>query len=288
MAKIPAKVASRIKEALKRYQPLVEQAKARDIGEADTSTLVKDILADLFGYDKYSEITAEYQIKSTYCDLAMKVDGKLTVLVEVKSLNTELKEPHVKQAVDYAANQGVEWVLLTNAQSWQLYRVKFSQPIANDLLMTLTFGSLSPKSESDLESLFLLTREAQGKSLLDEYHEQRLALSSYCVGAVVLSEPVINVIRRELKRMSPDVRIESEEIERVLSEDVIKREVLEGEKATDAKRRFSKAAAKALRKTEKESAQMPPLVPDVVVATAIVAVAVAATSSDPKLHPTAP
>ena len=107
MAKIPAKVESRIKEALKRYQPLVEQAKARDVGEADTSTLVKDILADLFGYDKYSEITAEYQIKSTYCDLAMKVDGKLTVLVEVKSLNTDLKEQHVKQAVDYAANQGV-------------------------------------------------------------------------------------------------------------------------------------------------------------------------------------
>ena len=36
MAKIPSKVESRIKEALKRYQPLVEQAKSRDVGEAET------------------------------------------------------------------------------------------------------------------------------------------------------------------------------------------------------------------------------------------------------------
>jgi len=251
MAKIPSRVEARIKDALRRYQPVVENAKARDVGEADTSTLVKDILADLFGYDKYSEITAEYQIKSTYCDLAMKVDGKLAVLVEVKALNTELKEQHIKQAVDYAANQGVEWVILTNAQTWQVYRVSFAQPISHDLLMTLNFGGLSGKAEADMESLFLLTREAQGKSLLDEYHEQRMALSRYCVGAVVLSEAVVSAIRRELKRMSPDVRIDVEEIVQVLTEEVIKREILEGDKAVDAKRRLAKAAAKALRKVEK-------------------------------------
>lgn len=257
MPKIPAKVESRIKDALKRFQPVVEQAKARDVGEADTSTLVKDILAEVFGYDKYSEITAEYQIKSTYCDLAMKVDGKLAMLVEVKALNTELKEHHIKQAVDYAANQGVEWVILTNAQTWQVYRVSFAQPISHDLLMTLQFGALSAKSDADMESLFLLTREAQGKSLLDEYHEQRLALSRYCMGAVVLSEPVLATIRRELKRMSPDVRIEVEEIQRVLADEVIKREVLEGDKATEAKRRLAKAANKALRKSEPDAMQQP-------------------------------
>ncbi len=261
MAKIPSRVEARIKDALRRYQPVVENAKARDVGEADTSTLVKDILADLFGYDKYSEITAEYQIKSTYCDLAMKVDGKLAMLVEVKALNTELKEQHIKQAVDYAANQGVEWVILTNAQTWQVYRVSFAQPISHDLLMTLNFGGLNGKAEADMESLFLLTREAQGKSLLDEYHEQRMALSRYCVGAVVLSEAVVSAIRRELKRMSPDVRIDVEEIVQVLTEEVIKREILEGDKAADAKRRLAKAAAKALRKVEKADETAPGTTP---------------------------
>jgi len=256
MPNIPTKIEARLKEALKRFQPIIEQAKTRDVGEADTSTLVKDILAELFGYDKYAEITAEYQIKGTYCDLAIKIDGKLVLLVEVKAVNLELKEAHVKQAVDYAANQGVEWVVLTNAQTWQLYKVTFGQPITNELLMSLTFCTLNGKVENDLQRLFLLTREAQGKSLLDEYHQQKQALSRYCIGAVLMSEPVTAVIRRELRRLSPDVRIEISEIERVLCEEVIKRDVLESDRAMDAKRKLSKAATKLLRSKSDEVAQV--------------------------------
>ena len=247
MATIPAKVQTRIKEALKRFKPVIEQAKARDIGEADTSTLVKDILAELFGYDKYTEITAEFQIKSTYCDLALKLDGKLALLIEVKAIGLELKETYVKQAVDYAANQGIEWVVLTNAVTWQVYKIGFGKPISNDLLMTLNFLTIDAKSESDLQSLYLLSREAQGKSLLDEYHEQKQALSKYCIGALLLSEPVLAVVRRELKRLSPDVKIELEEIQAVVSQEVIKRDLLEGEKAADASRKIARAANRALR-----------------------------------------
>lgn len=265
MATIPAKVQTRIKEALKRFKPVIEQAKARDIGEADTSTLVKDILADLFGYDKYTEITAEFQIKSTYCDLALRVEGKLALLIEVKAIGLELKETYVKQAVDYAANQGIEWVILTNAVTWQVYKIGFGKPISNDLLMTLNFLTLDPKSESDIQSLYLLSREAQGKSLLDEYHEQKQALSKYCIGALLLTEPVLAVVRRELKRLSPDVKIEIEEIQAVVSQEVIKRDLLEGEKAVEASKKIARAANRALRaKTEKPEPSV--ITPAVVVA----------------------
>lgn len=267
MSNIPSRVETRIRDGLKRFQPVVEQAKARDVGEADTSTLVKDILAELFGYDKYAEITAEYQIKCTYCDLAIKLEGKLALLIEVKAVNSELKESHIKQAVDYAANQGLEWVVLTNAQTWQLYKITFAQPISNELLLSFQFTTLNAKNDSDLEALFLLTREAQGKSLLNQYHQQRQALSRFCIGAVVLSEPVIAVIRRELKRLSPDVRITPEEIEHALREEVIKREVLEGDRAVEAKRKLAKAASKSLRakSAEEEAAEpsTPPAQPDV-------------------------
>jgi predicted type IV restriction endonuclease len=254
MAKIPTKVEARIKDALKRFKPVIEQARARDIGEADTSTLVKDILADLFGYDKYTEITAEYQIKSTYCDLAIKIDGKLALLIEVKAIGLELKESFIKQAVDYAANQGIEWVVLTNAVTWQVYKIGFGKPITNDLLISLNFLALDPKNESDIESLYLLSREAQGKSLLDEYHEQKQALSKYCIGAIILTEPILTVIRRELKRLSPDVKIEIEEILAVISQEVIKRDVIEGEKAIEAGKKLSRAANRALKaRSEKTS-----------------------------------
>jgi hypothetical protein len=177
----------------------------------------------------------------------------------VKAVNQELKEAYVKQAVDYAANQGVEWVVLTNAQEWQIYRVTFGQPISHELLVSLKFMAMSPKSGTDLEALFLLTREAQGKSLLDEFLQQRQALSRFSVGAVVLTEPVLAVIRRELKRISPDVRIESEDLLRVLTEEVIKRDVLDGDRADEARRKLAKVAARLARaKIEKDQAEKAP------------------------------
>jgi len=254
MPKIPAKVEGRIKDGLKKFKPLIEQAKARDVGEADTSTLIKDLLADLFGYDKYSEITAEYQIRGTFCDLALKIDGKVALLIEVKAIGLDLKESFIKQAVDYAANQGIEWVVLTNAINWHVYKIGFTKPISSELLISLNFLGIDPRSESDLDALFLLCREAQGKSLLDDYHEQRQALSKYSIGNLLMTEPVLTVIRRELKRISPDVKIEIDEIKGVLSNEVIKRELLEGDKAQEASSKISRSASRPLRVANDKSA----------------------------------
>ena len=142
MASIPKKVAERLVLGLKRYQPILAAAKARDVGETDTVTIIKDMLADVFGYDKYSELTSEYAIRGTFCDLAVKLDGKLSTLIEVKAIGIDLKEQHVKQAVDYAANQGVDWVLLTNGNRWCVYHVLFTRPIQTELVVDIDFSVL--------------------------------------------------------------------------------------------------------------------------------------------------
>ena len=79
MSRIPVRVSRRIAEGIKQYQPILRQANSRDVNEADTSTIITDILSDLFGYDKYSEITSEFMIRSSYCDLATIVDGKINL-----------------------------------------------------------------------------------------------------------------------------------------------------------------------------------------------------------------
>ena len=43
-------------------------AKARDVGEADTLTTIKDMVEDVIEYDKYLEVTSEFSIRGTYCD----------------------------------------------------------------------------------------------------------------------------------------------------------------------------------------------------------------------------
>lgn len=77
MASIPKKVNERLVAGIKKYQPILAAAKARDVGEADTVTIIKDMLSDIFGYDKYSDLTSEYAIRGTYCDLATKIDDVL-------------------------------------------------------------------------------------------------------------------------------------------------------------------------------------------------------------------
>ena len=78
--KIPKKVQDRLVAGLKRYQPIVRKLAERDISEADTVTVIKDMLTDVFGYDKYAELTSEQQIRGTFCDLAIKVEGKVHYL----------------------------------------------------------------------------------------------------------------------------------------------------------------------------------------------------------------
>ena len=46
---IPKKVADRLSAGLKRFKPVLESAKARDVNESDTSMIVTDMLADVFG-----------------------------------------------------------------------------------------------------------------------------------------------------------------------------------------------------------------------------------------------
>jgi hypothetical protein len=104
---VPKRVIERIASTLKQYQSILELQRSRDVSEADTDTVVKDLLSDVFGYDKYAELTSEHSIRGTFCDLAVKIDGKLSFLIEVKAIGVDLKDSHVKQAIDYAANQGV-------------------------------------------------------------------------------------------------------------------------------------------------------------------------------------
>lgn len=247
MAALPKKVGDRISAGLKRFQPILSAAKARDVNESDTVVIITDLLQEIFGYDKYSEITSEHMIRGTFCDLAIKLEGHLALLIEAKAIGLELKEQFVKQAVDYAANQGVEWVALTNGALWRVYKVTFGKPIEHELVVEFDILNLNYRKVDDLDMLGLLAKEGWQKARLGDYHSQRLALNRFTVAAVVLSDPVLEVVRRELRRLAPEVRIDLDGMRSVLQAEVLKREVLEGDKAETARKQVAKAAGKALR-----------------------------------------
>jgi hypothetical protein len=254
---IPTRFSERLAAGVKRFQPILSSAKSRDVNESDTSMIVADLLAEIFGYDKYSEVTRELCIRGTYCDLATRLDGKFQMIIEVKAIGLELKDAHVKQAVDYAANLGVEWVALTNGNLWRVYRVIFAKPIDAEIVLDIDLLELNAKSADHLESVYLLTRESMLKSGLYAYHDHLQATNKFYLAAVVLSDPVLETVRRELRRLS-DAKIEIEELRQALKLEVMKREVIEGEKADGARKKVSKSAGKMLRiRKGKEDGEVP-------------------------------
>lgn len=238
---MPKRVVDRLQTALKSFIPVLQAQKARDVSEADTVTLVKDLLSDVFGYDKYAELTSEHSIRGTYCDLAVKIDSKVQLLIEVKAIGLDLKDSHVKQAVDYAANQGIEWVVLTNGMRWMLFHVLFKKPIDKQEVCTIDLPAMNVRNEGDLERLYLFTKEGLTKSALIEFRDRKDATSRFMLAAILLnSESVMAAIRRDVRRVS-ELSVDAETIEKMLRDQVIKREAVEGEQFDAAVKRFNRS-----------------------------------------------
>jgi predicted type IV restriction endonuclease len=251
MSRLPKKFIDRIQARLKTFQSIANSQRERDVSEADTVTVVKDMLADLFGYDKYVELTSEQQIRGTFCDLAVRLDGKIRFLIEVKSAGTDLNATHLRQAINYGANQGIEWVILTNAVEWRVHRLRFAQPIETEEVTTFKIAELSPRKEDDLIKLLLLAKEGQASDAMNAFHQNAQVLNRFVVAQSLLTEGVLNAIRKEMRRVFPDVKAETNTILDILSHEVLKRDVIEGDKVSEAKARIKKAEQKMARAASK-------------------------------------
>lgn len=252
--KIPKKAHDRLVAGLKRYQPIVGKLRERDISEADTVTVIKDMLCEVFGYDKYTELTSEQQIRGTFCDLAIRVEGKISYLAEVKSAGTTLNENHLRQAVNYGAHQGIEWVILTNAIEWRIYRIKFGQPIDWSEVYNFDIVKLSARSMDDLGKLFLLCRESISSDALAEYHRQAQIVNRFVIAELLQSDAVVGVLRRELRRLFDTVRTSEEELRIILTNDVLKRDTLDGDPPKAAKALVKKAVTVLAKKANAKAA----------------------------------
>ncbi len=247
MFKVAKKFFDRVSSKLKIYQSITASHRTRDVSEADTVTVVKDILSDIFGFDKYTELTSEQQIKGTFCDLAIKIDSKVIFLIEVKAAALELNDRHLQQAINYGANQGIEWVALTNSIEWRLYKIKFGKPIEHELVTAFSIATINPKNEDDLKKMFLLAREGFSLDAIGTFHATAQILNKYTVSQLLLAEPVLSMLRRELRKLFPDIKIELEAIGDLLVNEILKREVIEGDKVKDAQVRLKKASQKMAR-----------------------------------------
>lgn len=255
---VPKRVADRINLQLKKYQSIITDAKNRDVNESDTVAIISDMLADIFGYKKYVEITSEQLIRGTYVDLLVKVDDQERFLVEAKAVGISLKDQHVKQAMEYGAHKGIEWVVLTNGAIWRLYKIHFTKPIDQTLVFEIDLLQQGVKLTQFAEYLSILTREVFNQNSMTAFYLQKQITSKYSLAAMLLSTPMITALKKELKKMDSKVRVEDMFLKDVLANDIIKRELLdseEGKQAAEFLRKFERAALRAKAKKDNSASK---------------------------------
>jgi hypothetical protein len=235
---ISVKVADRISSQIKKYQAIVADAQSRDVSESDTVVIVVDMLANVLGYKKYLEIRTEHSMSGTYIELAVKAGNEVRFVIEAIGIGTSLKDHHVKPAIDYAVENGIEWIVITNAVMWEVYKVHFKkQPIDKSLISEFNLLQANPKDPQLIQCLGNLAQ-----SSMTTFVQQCQVTSKFSIAGLLLSEPMLDKLRREIRRLSPGRDVRLDELESVLRVDVLKRDVIDSQEAKEAADFLKKAA----------------------------------------------
>jgi predicted type IV restriction endonuclease len=214
----------RLKTAIRHFNKPLADLVARDANEGDTRLLVTDFLCDALGFDKYVDLTTEYQVKGDFADYGVRIDKELIAFIEVKRVATKLATKHLRQVEMYAVNEGVEWVILTNGAVWQVYHLTGGLPVIIDLAFEANLLSDETVTQK-ANQLFYLTRESLRRQQIDALWKAKRATSPKSLSDVLVSESVADAIRKELRRRTGQ-NVDSDEIVRLLRETVLRPECL--------------------------------------------------------------
>jgi hypothetical protein len=191
----------RVRTAVRRFHKPLHDLVQRDANEGDTRLLVTDFLCDGLGFDKYEDLTCEYQVKGDFADYGIRIDKQMVAFVEVKRCTQKLGIKQLRQVQMYAVNEGVEWMILTNGQVWQVWHLTGGLPVVVDLALEIDLLS-DATAVQKADALFHLSKEAFKRRLLDELWRAKAATSPKSLASVMVSDPVIEVLRKELRRQT--------------------------------------------------------------------------------------
>jgi hypothetical protein len=224
---------------LKNYKKNYLQEKYLQSDESSTRLMINHLLTSILGYKPLDEVKTEYMIKGTYADYVIQLDGDRPFLVEVKAMQFELSDKHLRQAVNYAANEGIEWILLTNGKDFQLYKVIFGQPIDSKLVFDLRL--MEDDLKTACEFFQYLTRAAVLKNGLAYLWNRFSALSPHSLASFLYSSKIIAILKKELKEKY-ETTFDEEDIINALT-NVIEEKV-EGVKPMKEKKKVEKPRVK--------------------------------------------
>jgi hypothetical protein len=170
-----------------------------ELDESGTRLMVNNFLTEVLGYIELEDIKTEYNIRGEYADYVIQLKRKKHFVIEVKSIQLDLNANHLRQSVSYAANEGIDWIVLFNGKQIQLYRLIFAKPISTQLVFEFDLTDLSSCKVSSQHIIFL-TKTSVSKNELPAYWKHFDALTPASLMRHIYSLDVVNAVRRKLRQ----------------------------------------------------------------------------------------
>lgn len=163
---------TKIQALIDTYEKSVSSGQFKKYTEEETK---KDFILPLFealGWEVYGkEVSAEEHIRSSgRVDYGFYLNERPKFYLEAKKLSADLhREDFARQSIRYAWNRGVTWAVLTDFESIKVFN---AQVIDKDLGDKLFFEISHTQYLERFDQLWLLSKEAFGKDLLDKEAEK--------------------------------------------------------------------------------------------------------------------
>ena len=184
---------------LKQYKRRYLIKKYKDLDESATRLMINSFLTEVLGYEELEEIKTEYAIRGTYADYVIQLGRKKHIVVEVKGIEIDLSDNHLRQAMGYAANEGIDWILLTNGRQFELYKVIFGKPMKQKKVFSVDLldGDHLKKS---LEFFDLISKRCMLRGQVDEYWKRFQTMEPTNLAKHLYSVEIVRFLRRALKK----------------------------------------------------------------------------------------
>lgn len=212
-----------IVKCIENLRVLLERHRKDALNEYTTRTIFIDPLLAVLGWDvrDTEEVELEHTtVDGKFVDYAMKLNRSVVLHLEAKQLGKPLDDvKEITQVVGYAANDGIEWCVLTNGVRYKVYKVSEKASAPDKLLFEV---SIDPKDSvglpvEDLAKQFSrLSRDSMATGFLDQ-----LGTEIFTTGKVrkaldrLFAENSPSLIRLIRKTMS-DASVTPSQIEQAL------------------------------------------------------------------------
>lgn len=140
-------------------------------------------------------------------DYGLRINNKVLIFVEAKSLGKALDDKDAAQTSNYANNKGVAWCALTNGNIWRVYRSS-GAALSERLLFEIEIEADNEKIDSAWQRLRYLSRTNVQSGELDKF-ANKIFIDNRLRDVVkhLLHEPTqkfINVLKEDLAGFSTE------------------------------------------------------------------------------------